>query len=894
MNSPLRLILVLAVWQTLAMADVRLSPFFTSNMVLQRDVPTRLTGWADKGESVRVKLGNRVVAETVGRGSQSTWTVTLPPLPAGEVPDLTVEGRNSITLTNLLAGELWVCSGQSNMEMTMAGGPWCTYGGVLNEAQEIAAADFPTIRLFTSGAKGGWTVCTPETVTAFSAAAYFFGRTLHQELGVPVGLVVAAVGGTPAEYWTPRAAREATPGFAEELARAKAVLGGELKRLFDSERRSVNEWRKAVAAAKKQGTPEPPRPDRLLTIEQEATVTTAIHTVSAGSGYEARVKPLTGMTVKGVIWYQGESNVPRADQYANLMQLLIAGWRADWNRPELPFLVMQLVNFRGGPGWPALRAAQQTVVDTVPDTAIAVGIDIGDPRDIHPKNKQAVGRRLALVALSQVYGQDLVASGPRVTGLRLRETAVVLSFDPGGVGQGLVLNGGGGFELAGADEVFQPAVAVLDGDTIVVQADSVGSPRAIRYAWEDNPDATLFNTAGLPAAPFLRPVAEPVANFQHTDFRVTPHDHDYHVVRGGLQNSRAVFAGTGRGRVAFLGGSITAMEGWRGLVQTGLTERFPQTEFDFVDAGISSIDTTLHACRFNRDVLKNGPVDLLIVEAAVNDAANGRSPIQQMRGMEGVVRQARLANPRIDIVLLHFADPDKLESIRRGERPQVIVSHERVAAHYDVPSVDLAQEVAERIQAGEFDWENDFKDLHPAPFGHELYSRSVARLFDAAWGGGAPADTVGDHPLPQPLDRLSYFSGRLVPLSAARIGKGFRLDPRWQPQDGALTREGFVAVPMLVAETPGASLELPFSGTGAGLLVASGPDAGTVEYRIDTGPWRTLDLYTRWSGRLHLPWAQLLAEDLPPGDHVLQLRVSDQAHPQSVGHAVRIVNFLTK
>lgn len=526
-----RLPLLLVLWPMNGIADVRLSPCFTSNMVIQREVPTRLTGWAEEGEVVRVKIGDRVVAETVGRGSQSTWMVTIPAFPAGKVPDITLEGSNSITLTNLLAGELWVCSGQSNMEMTMAAGPWCTYGGVVNEAKEISEADFPEIRLFTSGAKGGWMACTPETVKAFSATAYFFGRRLHQELNVPVGLAVAAAGGTPAEYWTPRAAREAAPGYAEELARAKEVLGGELKRLFDSERRAVNGWRKAVAVARENGTPEPPRPDRLLTIEQEESVTTAIHTVSAGSGYEARVKPLTAMTVKGVIWYQGESNVPRTDQYADLIKLLISGWRADWHRPELPFLIMQLVNFRGGPGWPALRAAQQAVVDAVPDTAIAVGIDIGDPRDIHPKNKQEVGRRLALVALNKVYGQDLVASGPRVTGVRLRESAVVLSLDPGGVGQGLVLNGGGGFELAGADGLFQPASAVLEGDTIVVQADSVGSPGAVRYAWEDNPDATLYNTAGLPAAPFLRPVANPVADFQHTNFRSTPHGHDYHVVR---------------------------------------------------------------------------------------------------------------------------------------------------------------------------------------------------------------------------------------------------------------------------------------------------------------------------------------------------------------------------
>lgn len=372
-----------------------------------------------------------------------------------------------------------------------------------------------------------------------------------------------------------------------------------------------------------------------------------------------------------------------------------------------------------------------------------------------------------------------------------------------------------------------------------------------------------------------------------------PNGCDYFVLRDGLANCRAVFEKTKRGRVAFLGGSITAMTGWRNLVQEDLKRRFPQTEFDFVDAGIPSIDSTLHACRFSRDVLKNGPVDLLFVEAAVNDSSNGRSPVQQIRGMEGIVRQARLANPCIDILMLHFADPDKLAAIRQGRRPEVIVSHEKVAAHYGVSSVDLAQEVTERIAAGEFEWEKDFKDLHPAPFGHELYARSVARLFDAAWAGPV-ADRAQNHALPDLLDPQSYFTGRLLPFSVAQPSEEFRIDPCWQPVDEAKTREGFVAVPLLVTETAGALLRLGFEGTGIGLLVVSGPDTGTVEYRIDGGPWRNLDLYTRWSSRVHLPWTQMLAEELAPGKHLLELRVSEHINPESKGRALRIVNFLVK
>ena len=510
------LVLLVACTHSPCAAEVSLARCFSSNMVLQRDVPVRLSGWADAGEVVRVRWGDRVVAETVGKGPDTPWVVTLPASSAGEVPDLTVEGKNSVTLTNLLAGEVWVCAGQSNMEMTLGEGPWCSYGGVENEAREISEADHPQIRFFTSGAKMPWQVCTPETAKKFSAAAYFFGRELHRSLGVPVGLAVAAVGGTPAEYWTPREAREAMPGFPEELAKAKKIMQGELKPKFDAEREAAQEWRQAVAEARERGEPEPERPTPLLTPEQQEEVRGAIHAVSPGSGFEARVKPLTAMGVKGVTWYQGESNVPRAHEYAGLMKVLIEGWRRAWDEAKLPFVMMQLVNFGGGPatetggGWAELRAAQQFVADSVPDTALATGIDIGDPGNIHPKNKQEVGRRLGLVALDHVYRKNVAAYGPRVSALRRNESKVVLSFDPGGQGQRLILKDDQGFELSGADGKFEPATAVLspDSDEIIVGSEAVGDPVRIRYAWANNPSVAIFNTAGLPAAPFQKSVSK--------------------------------------------------------------------------------------------------------------------------------------------------------------------------------------------------------------------------------------------------------------------------------------------------------------------------------------------------------------------------------------------------
>lgn len=373
----------------------------------------------------------------------------------------------------------------------------------------------------------------------------------------------------------------------------------------------------------------------------------------------------------------------------------------------------------------------------------------------------------------------------------------------------------------------------------------------------------------------------------------TQHGYDYFSVRGGLTNARVAFERNRKGRVVFLGGSITNMKGWRDLVCDDLKRRFPQTEFEFVNAGIPSLGSVPGAFRFERDVLSRGPVDLLVEEAAVNDEVNGASDVEQVRGMEGIVRHARLANPNTDVLLLHFADPEKLEAIRRGETPAVIRNHERVADHYGVPSIDLAREVAARIDDGEFTWEKDFKDLHPAPFGQRLYARSIGRLFDVAWKGELPADAkVTPHALPAPLDEKSYFNGVLGDVHGATPGEGWKVEEKWEPAHGVHTRPGFVHVPVLAAERPGAECRYEFEGVGVGVFVVSGPDAGVVEYSVDGGEWKKRDLYTRWSKSLHLPWAQVLEGDLPRGRHVLALKVSPDRNPHSKGTAVRVVHFL--
>lgn len=390
----------------------------------------------------------------------------------------------------------------------------------------------------------------------------------------------------------------------------------------------------------------------------------------------------------------------------------------------------------------------------------------------------------------------------------------------------------------------------------------------------------------------------------HTGFEdqvtqpTTPFGYDYFELRNGLSNCLAKFEREKTGRVAFLGGSITASDGWRNRVCENLQRRFPETQFDFVAAGIPSLGSTPGAFRFTRDVLANGPVDLLFEEAAVNDDTNGFSDVEQIRGTEGIVRQARLANPSMDIVLLHFADPGKLRDYEAGVTPSVIANHERVAEHYQIPSVNLAKEVTERIAAGEFSWEEDFRDLHPAPFGHALYAQSIERLLSVAENATAKDYSPTARPLPPPLDPASYFRGRLlgpaevIASGQASLSAGWTLDNAWKPTDKASIRTGFVDVPALIAETPGATMKLKFSGIGIGVFVASGPDAGNLEFRIDDQAWETCGLFTQWSPSLHLPWAKMLSASLEPGQHELELRIAADADGRSQGHAVRIIHFL--
>jgi len=479
-------------------ADVRLPAVLGSNMVIQRDCPARIWGWADEGEKVTVKVGNVAGGEATGRGARP-WSVELPPFKAGPVPDIVVSGKNSLTLSNLLAGDVWVCSGQSNMVFAL--------GKTSNGKSDVAGAADSGMRLFQVAesspaplepqeeCKGSWMECNPQTAEKFSGVAYFFGRHLRKELGVPIGLIQAAEGGTPAENWLPKAAVAGDDSF-DPLDGYRA----EYPVRYRVYQQYLEAWKKKAVAAATTGqklNPEPqPPPD-------PAQVKGKFFTL-----YNGRIHPLTSQPIRGILWYQGESNAQRAFQYRQLLSKLIRGWRSAWGEGDLPFVIVQLANFDASyltpDAWAELREAQSHVAEEVPGCALVVAVDTGGPKgDLHPPDKQRPGDRAALAALKLAYGRDVVASGPVCDGVEFAEGSVRIRFKNSGAG--LVAAGTAnpqGFFLAGDDRRFYEADAVIDGNTVEARCASVPKPVAVRYGWKDNPVCTLYNGDGLPAVPF--------------------------------------------------------------------------------------------------------------------------------------------------------------------------------------------------------------------------------------------------------------------------------------------------------------------------------------------------------------------------------------------------------
>ena len=453
-------------------AAVHLPAVLSDNAVLQADAPIPIWGTADVGEQITVTLNDQ--HQTATTGADGRWRVTMAALKAGSPCVLTVAGTTSITLKNLLVGEVWVGSGQSNMEFALK--------NANHAAQEIAGATFPSIRLFSVAKKtadepladcsGHWVECSPETVPGFSAVAYFFGRELHQTLGVPVGLIHTSWGGTPAEAWTSHEALSATDDLKEFFtAWDKSVA--DFPKVQAKYAKDLAAWTKADAEAKAAGTPEP-KPLRAPTLAESHKPTVL---------YNGMIAPLLPYAIRGAIWYQGESNAGQPLKYRTLLPAMIQDWRTAWGQGEFPFYIVQLANFMARKpdpsesSWAALREAQYLTSVQVKNSGLATIIDIGQGENIHPTNKQDVGHRLALNALALTYSKAIEYSGPIFHQLSVEGAKAVLAFTH--VGKGLASRGGGaltGFSVCGADKHFVWAEAAIVGDTVVVTAASVTKP----------------------------------------------------------------------------------------------------------------------------------------------------------------------------------------------------------------------------------------------------------------------------------------------------------------------------------------------------------------------------------------------------------------------------------
>jgi sialate O-acetylesterase len=482
----MRIPIALALLALAARAEVTLPNILAEHMVVQRGVPVHIWGTASPGEAVTVGFRGETratAADTLGR-----WSVYLPPGEAGGPFELKV---NNIVLQDVLVGDVWVGSGQSNMEWPVS--------RAANAEAEIAAAKHPRIRLFRAMHRVSdhplrdiygdtWKECTPDSVKDFSAVAYYFGRELQDSLKVPIGLIQSAWGGTPAEAWTSLAALGADaslmPVFGE-WARMTENYAAALMR-YDLQAKA---WEKAKAEGRDPGR-QPARPNGPGGSWQPAGL------------YNAMIAPLTPFPIRGVIWYQGESNASprRAPLYGRLFQAMIRDWRAAWGLGDFPFLFVQLANYKTSPEsmWPELREAQRQTL-ALRNTGMAVTIDIGNPDDIHPRNKQDVGLRLALAARAIAHGEAIEHSGPLFRQATQEGASLRAWFDHAAGLRGSAK----GFEVAGADRKYVPAEARIDGATVVVSSAGVPAPTYVRYGWADNPGCELFNAAGLPASPFI-------------------------------------------------------------------------------------------------------------------------------------------------------------------------------------------------------------------------------------------------------------------------------------------------------------------------------------------------------------------------------------------------------
>ncbi|MDP9039594.1 MAG: sialate O-acetylesterase [Acidobacteriota bacterium] len=494
-----------------AWADVRPAALFSDHMVVQSGMPVPVWGTANVGEHVTVTLNGAKAVATAG--ADGKWIVRLPKLKPGGPFAMTVAGKNTLTVNDVLIGEVWLGSGQSNMQFTVSKAH-ASYAGMLDEEKEIAAANYPQVRMFTvkptkslepqADVQGEWQVCTPAVVGDWSAVGYLFARDLNQALNLPVGIILSAYGASTAEAWVPRPVLAADPQLKPVLDRFDAR-----EAYFKAHPGSTDA---DAPPAPQMLNARPPRAGSAAPLRdpvQDQHQPTVL--------YNAMIAPVVPYAIRGALWYQGESIAGGASGltlYPHIMEALVSDWRREWGEGNFPFYAVQLAALKNISNNPVVRE-QQAKILALPNTGLAITIDIGDPANVHPKNKEPLGRRLTSIALAQVYGRKLGYTGPMYAASKIEGGAIRVRFTHAA---GLTAKDGPlkWFQIAGPDGRFVDADARIDGDSVVVSSAQIASPAAVRYAWDNYPEgANLYNAAGLPAAPFrtdtfdaLAPVAE--------------------------------------------------------------------------------------------------------------------------------------------------------------------------------------------------------------------------------------------------------------------------------------------------------------------------------------------------------------------------------------------------
>jgi sialate O-acetylesterase len=489
--------IILAFTLSVVRGETELAGLFQDHAVLQRDLPVPVWGRAEAGQKVTVTFGDQT--HTTTAAPDCRWSVTLSPMPASTEPKaLVVVAEKTLRVEDVVVGEVWLCSGQSNMEWPVS--------RAANAETELAAANHPLLRFIKIGVQsamppassiksGAWRVCSPTTAGSITAVGYHFAREMQSTLGIPIGIIDSTWGGTTIEAWMSDDSLFSDPELATVFENWGRQVADYPRRRAAADK-SLREWEAAQEAARARGeTPSQWRPPDFWGREER---------VRPMGLYGGMVAPLIPYAIRGLAWYQGESNAGQTN-YHHLLAAMIAGWRKAWREGNFPVLVVQLPNYEaeepGGTRWAIAREQQARAVAEIPNAALAVTIDLGDPKTVHPLHKRGVGHRLALLALNRVYGQNLEAEGPTFEGLQVDGHEAIVRFTHA---HGLHSKTSRipGFEIAGSDGKFVPADARIEGEAVHVSAPEVAHPVAVRYAWRNDPETSLYNAAGLAAAPF--------------------------------------------------------------------------------------------------------------------------------------------------------------------------------------------------------------------------------------------------------------------------------------------------------------------------------------------------------------------------------------------------------